>query len=165
MSSYKRYLIIFIFLSSLFAKEVDKDFSEDLYIVYALEYERQGNTNQARFLYEKLYDNTNNYEYYIRYLRASLATGHFKDIVKKVQNHLGDNVKEQELILRIYCVSLLNLNQTDKALEVAQKLLEVGIIVRDLTGYGQNAIRITIGTNEQNTKVFSVLDEVLEKLK
>jgi histidinol-phosphate aminotransferase len=49
--------------------------------------------------------------------------------------------------------------------EVAQKLLEVGIIVRDLTGYGQNAIRITIGTNEQNTKVFSVLDEVLEKLK
>ncbi|MGB5917761.1 tetratricopeptide repeat protein [Arcobacter sp.] len=123
MSSYKRYLIIFIFLSSLFAKEVDKDFNEDLYIVYALEYERQGNTNQARFLYEKLYDNTNNYEYYIRYLRASLATGHFKDIVKKVQNHLGDNVKEQELILRIYCVSLLNLNQTDKALEVAQKLL------------------------------------------
>lgn len=49
--------------------------------------------------------------------------------------------------------------------EVAQKLLEVGIIVRDLTGYGQNAIRITIGTNEQNTKVFKMLDEVLEKLK
>ncbi len=49
--------------------------------------------------------------------------------------------------------------------EVAQKLLEVGVIVRDLTGYGQNAIRITIGTNEQNTKVFKMLDEVLEKLK
>ena len=49
--------------------------------------------------------------------------------------------------------------------EVAQKLLEVGVIVRDLTGYGQNAIRITIGRNEQNTKVFEQLDEVLEKLK
>jgi len=49
--------------------------------------------------------------------------------------------------------------------EVAQKLLEVGVIVRDLTGYGQNAIRITIGTNEQNTKVFDQLDNVLEKLK
>ncbi len=49
--------------------------------------------------------------------------------------------------------------------EVAQKLLEVGVIVRDLTGYGQNAIRITIGTNEQNTRVFKMLDEVLEKLK
>lgn len=48
---------------------------------------------------------------------------------------------------------------------VAQKLLERGVIVRDLTGYGQNAIRITIGRNEQNTKVFEQLDEVLEKLK
>ena len=37
--------------------------------------------------------------------------------------------------------------------------------MRDLTGYGQNAIRITIGTNEQNTKVFKQLDEVLENLK
>ena len=31
--------------------------------------------------------------------------------------------------------------------------------------YGQNAIRITIGRNEQNTKVFEQLDEVLENLK
>jgi histidinol-phosphate aminotransferase len=45
--------------------------------------------------------------------------------------------------------------------EVAQKLLEKGVIVRDLTGYGQNAIRITIGRNEQNTKVFEQLDQVL----
>jgi histidinol-phosphate aminotransferase len=48
---------------------------------------------------------------------------------------------------------------------VAQKLLEKGMIVRDLTGYGLNAIRITIGTNEQNTKLFTLLDEVLEELK
>ena len=49
--------------------------------------------------------------------------------------------------------------------EVAQKLLETGVIVRDLTGYGVNAIRITIGTTAQNTRVFSQLDDVLEKLK
>jgi len=48
--------------------------------------------------------------------------------------------------------------------EVAQNLLERGVIVRDLTGYGVNAIRITIGTREQNTRVFKVLDEVLEDL-
>ncbi|WP_418179627.1 histidinol-phosphate transaminase [Aliarcobacter lanthieri] len=48
---------------------------------------------------------------------------------------------------------------------VAQKLLEKGMIIRDLTGYGMNAIRITIGTNEQNTKLFTLLDEVLEELK
>lgn len=49
--------------------------------------------------------------------------------------------------------------------EVAQELLQRGVIVRDLTGYGVNAIRITIGSNDQNTRVFKVLDEVLEKLK
>ena len=49
--------------------------------------------------------------------------------------------------------------------EVAQELLQRGVIVRDLTSYGVNAIRITIGTNEQNSKLFVVLDEILEKLK
>ena len=48
--------------------------------------------------------------------------------------------------------------------EVAQQLLERGVIVRDLTGYGVNAIRITIGSTEQNTRVFKVLDEVLDLL-
>lgn len=46
--------------------------------------------------------------------------------------------------------------------QVSQKLLEKGVIVRDMTGYGFNAIRITIGTDEQNTKVFEILDEVLK---
>ena len=49
--------------------------------------------------------------------------------------------------------------------DVAQELLQRGVIIRDLTGYGVNAIRITIGTNEQNTRVFKVLDEVLENFK
>ncbi len=47
--------------------------------------------------------------------------------------------------------------------EISQSLLEKGVIVRDLTVYGLNAIRITIGTKAQNTKVFEVLDKVLEK--
>jgi len=48
--------------------------------------------------------------------------------------------------------------------DIAQMLLKKGMIIRDLTNYGLNAIRITIGTNEQNTKLFKLLDEVLEKL-
>lgn len=49
--------------------------------------------------------------------------------------------------------------------EVAQKLLEKGMIIRDLTSYNQNAIRITIGRPEQNKRFFELLDEVLENLK
>lgn len=46
--------------------------------------------------------------------------------------------------------------------DISLELLKRGVIVRDMTGYGFNAIRITIGTDEQNTKVFKILDEVLE---
>lgn len=45
--------------------------------------------------------------------------------------------------------------------KISQKLLEKGVIVRDITGYGFNAIRITIGTDEQNTRVFKILDTIL----
>ena len=48
---------------------------------------------------------------------------------------------------------------------VSQKLLERGMIIRNLTGYGLNAIRVTIGSEEQNTKLFKLLDEVLKELK
>ena len=50
-----------------------------------------------------------------------------------------------------------------KSNEIALELLKKGVIVRDMTGYGFNALRITIGTKEQNTKVFEILDKVLEK--
>ncbi len=50
---------------------------------------------------------------------------------------------------------------TTSSKELAQQLLEKGIIVRDMTGYGLNAIRITIGTKEQNNKVFDILDTLI----
>ncbi|VAY87143.1 Biosynthetic Aromatic amino acid aminotransferase beta @ Histidinol-phosphate aminotransferase [hydrothermal vent metagenome] len=44
--------------------------------------------------------------------------------------------------------------------DISQRLLEKGVIVRDMTGYGLNAIRITIGTSKQNTKVFEIMDSL-----
>jgi len=44
---------------------------------------------------------------------------------------------------------------------VADILLKRGIIVRDLSGYGLNAIRITIGTSRQNNIVLKNLKEIL----
>ena len=49
--------------------------------------------------------------------------------------------------------------------DVAQALLQRGIIIRDLSAYGLNAIRITIGTTSQNEKVLKILTEVLEETK
>jgi histidinol-phosphate aminotransferase len=45
--------------------------------------------------------------------------------------------------------------------KIAQKLLENGVIVRDLASYGMNAIRITIGTHKQNDRLFEELQKVI----
>ncbi len=47
--------------------------------------------------------------------------------------------------------------------KIALELLKKGIIVRNLSAYKLNAIRITIGTKEQNKIVLKVLDEIIEK--
>ncbi|MRI83378.1 MAG: histidinol-phosphate transaminase [Nitratiruptor sp.] len=46
------------------------------------------------------------------------------------------------------------------AAQMAKTLLERGIILRDLTSYGLNALRITIGTREQNRRLLQVLEEL-----
>jgi len=45
--------------------------------------------------------------------------------------------------------------------KLSDTLLKKGIIVRNLAGYGMNAIRITIGTKPQNDKVFEILEKMI----
>ncbi|MEA3490353.1 MAG: histidinol-phosphate transaminase [Campylobacterota bacterium] len=45
--------------------------------------------------------------------------------------------------------------------EVADRLLEQGVIIRNLASYGMNAIRITVGTPEQNDIFFQKFSEVI----
>lgn len=45
--------------------------------------------------------------------------------------------------------------------EVAQTLLEQGVIIRDISSYGLNAVRITIGKKEQNSIVLEKLRMIL----
>jgi histidinol-phosphate aminotransferase len=46
--------------------------------------------------------------------------------------------------------------------DISQKLLKKGIIIRDLSSYNLNGIRVTIGLPHQNEKLFKVLDEILD---
>lgn len=50
----------------------------------------------------------------------------------------------------------LKYDESKKSSDIAQNLLKKGIIVRDLGAYGMNAIRVTIGTPEQNTRFFQI---------
>jgi histidinol-phosphate aminotransferase len=45
--------------------------------------------------------------------------------------------------------------------EIANRLLEKGVIIRDLASYGMNAIRITVGTAKQNDIFFEKFAEVI----
>ena len=45
--------------------------------------------------------------------------------------------------------------------EIADTLLRRGMIVRNLSGYGMNAIRVTVGTKEQNDRFFELITELL----
>ncbi|MCI6797231.1 MAG: aminotransferase class I/II-fold pyridoxal phosphate-dependent enzyme, partial [Succinatimonas sp.] len=48
------------------------------------------------------------------------------------------------------------------AQQIAKELLQRGIIVRPLLGYQlRDILRITIGTKEQNDRLFAALEELL----
>ena len=54
----------------------------------------------------------------------------------------------------------LNKNQNSK--DLADALLRRGMIVRDLSGYGLNAIRVTVGTAKQNDRFFVLASELMK---
>ncbi len=45
--------------------------------------------------------------------------------------------------------------------KISDALLKRGVIIRNLASYGMNAVRITIGTKEQNDRLFEVLSKVV----
>ena len=55
---------------------------------------------------------------------------------------------------------VLEFDKSKNSGEIAQKLMEKGIIVRNLGSYGMNAIRITIGTPEQNSRFFELFKTI-----
>ncbi len=52
--------------------------------------------------------------------------------------------------------------ETLNSREIANDLLKRGIIIRDLSSYNLNGIRITIGQPHQNSRLFEVMDEILD---
>jgi len=66
------------------------------------------------------------------------------------------NKKKIDIIESYTNFVTLCLNDTQNSSKVADALLRQGMIVRDLSGYGMNAIRVTVGTKEQNSRFFEL---------
>jgi len=55
----------------------------------------------------------------------------------------------------------LSLPESKNSSKIAQELLKKGMIIRDLSSYGLNAIRVTIGTSIQNDRFFELTEPLL----
>jgi len=55
----------------------------------------------------------------------------------------------------------LCLNDDQNSTQLSDALLRQGMIVRDLSGYGMNAVRVTVGTPEQNSRFFELTAALL----
>ena len=55
----------------------------------------------------------------------------------------------------------LCLNEKQNSTALSDALLRQGMIVRDLSAYGMNAIRVTVGTPEQNSRFFELTTALL----
>ena len=92
------------------------------------------------------------------------------EFVNKTINLNFDEMKRYEEFASKQKIDIINsytnfvtlcLNNQQNSTEIATSLLQEGMIVRDLSAYKMNAIRVTVGTNEQNTRFFNLITELL----
>ena len=71
--------------------------------------------------------------------------------------------KEQNITLIDSYTNFVTLcfDETKSSTQIAEALLRQGMIVRDLSGYGMNAVRVTVGTPNQNSRFFELALKVL----
>jgi hypothetical protein len=121
VSSYKTYIIsilcILLFIScsinndkiekKQFKQPTHNEFNqESQYIIFALEYENFKDYNSSRFIYKNLFEKTNKYEYFVKYLSLSFFVKDFNSIKSSVEKYYLDDIKEEEQILKWHIYSL-----------------------------------------------------------
>ena len=95
---------------------------ENQYIILALESENQRLYYDARELYIRLFEKTNNYEYLVKHLAISTQIKDYKIVKEYASKYYKNNIKQEEIILRLYTFSLFKLGDQKEALLNAQKL-------------------------------------------
>ena len=81
------------------------------------------------------------------------------DEMKRYEEYAKE--KKIDIIVSYTNFVTLCLNEMQNSTNLANDLLKRGMIIRDLSGYGMNAIRVTVGTSEQNSRFFELTSELL----
>lgn len=98
---------------------------ENQYIILALESENQRLYYDARELYIRLFEKTNNYEYLVKHLAISTQIKDYKIVKDYASKYYISNIKQEEIILRLYTFALFKLGDQKEALLNAQKLINL----------------------------------------
>lgn len=96
---------------------------EDFYIMYALEAENQRMYFNARDIYLKLFENTNNYDYLVKYLTITTQLKEYFLVKENASKYMLENIKQEEIILRLYAFALFKLGENKEAIFNAEKLI------------------------------------------
>mgnify|MGYP002640269534 CR=1 FL=1 len=100
---------------------------------------------------------------------ASIALDDEKFVQKSISLNF-DEMKRYEEFASKQKIDIINsytnfvtlcLNENQNSSTLSHALLRRGMIVRDLSGYGMNAIRVTVGTSLQNSKFFDLFEELI----
>jgi histidinol-phosphate aminotransferase len=103
-------------------------------------------------------------------LKAAVTALEDKEFVEKTIKNNFSEMKKYEKFAKENQISFINsytnfitftFDDKKNSKEIAQILLKKGIIIRDLTSYGINGIRVTIGTPKQNDIFLKAFKEVL----
>ena len=100
---------------------------------------------------------------------ASVALEDEKFVQESIANNFKEMKRYEEFaekhslkIIQSYTNFVtLCLNENQNSSKLADSLLKKGMIVRNLSGYGLNAIRVTIGTPSQNDRFFELTPQFL----
>jgi histidinol-phosphate aminotransferase len=103
-------------------------------------------------------------------LKAAVTALEDKEFVEKTIENNFSEMKKYEKFAKENTISFIDsytnfitftFDDKKNSKEIAQILLKKGIIIRDLTSYGINGIRVTIGTPKQNDIFLKAFKEVL----
>lgn len=125
MSGYKRIIISSLLSLNLFANDMnipkeDVPLYETQFILFALEYEKNGYVANAKDMYKRLYELKNTEEYLFKYLQMSARLNDFKTIISEVKEYKTEHLG----ILELYAYALSGSKNYEEAARVLEKVYE-----------------------------------------
>jgi len=173
--AYMEYAILKDNLKEIVASELIKEFNNVIYLgtfskAYGLGGMRVGYGISNTKIIKELYKLRPPFNITTLSLEAASVALSDEEFVKKSITLNFEQMKRYEEFAKEQKIDIINsytnfvtlcLSTNQNSTKISNLLLKKGMIVRDLSGYGMNAIRVTVGTDDQNSRFFDLMIKCL----